>query len=71
MNTNYYIKSDVDSKILTSYNDIIDRLDTSHYTISQSDAAYYNKTYVDNLYTVPNTFTNLMTTNNFISQFIP
>ena len=71
INTNYYIKSDVDGKILTSYNDIIDRLDTSHYTISQLEAVYYNKTYVDNLYTVPNTFTNLMTTNNFISQFIP
>ena len=66
INTNYYIKTDVDGKIATSYNNVMDRLDNFHYTISQSDATYYNKTYVDSLLTVPNTFTNLMVTNNFI-----
>ena len=40
---NYYIKLNVDSKIAGSYNPIIDRLDSSHYTINQINSLYYDK----------------------------
>ena len=75
---NYPTISYVDSSIQNVY----DTVSSTYYTKTQSDTNYptfayintnyYNTTYVDNLYTVPTTtFTNLMTTNNFISQFIP
>jgi hypothetical protein len=38
---NYYIKSEVDGKVTSSYNQIMVRLDNFHYTISQLTLLYY------------------------------
>ena len=44
---NYYIKADVDTKIVSSYHLIMNRLESSHYTINQMNILYYEKSYIN------------------------